>query len=138
MFASYVHIQSEANLGTIFQFPNLVHMFTSVMATLVGKPITSNGLGLMSMCDLYNECFAANNSLGLTQPQDPVSDEIAFPVLKAALACGANVWNGADFYGTEEANSLHLLNRYFTKYPEDAEKVVSRYLDHHSPFYFIL
>lgn len=44
--------------------------------------------------------------------------------MKEALACGANVWNGADFYGTEEANSLHLLNRYFTKYPEDAAKVV--------------
>ncbi len=27
-------------------------------------------------------------------------------------------------YGIEEANSLHLMNRYFTKYPEDADKVV--------------
>ena len=44
--------------------------------------------------------------------------------MKAALANGANVWNGADFYGTPEANSLHLLKRYFTTYPEDAEKVV--------------
>lgn len=55
---------------------------------------------------------------------DPVPDEVAFKVLKAALAHGANVWNGADFYGTPDANSLHLLNRYFTAYPEDAEKVV--------------
>jgi pyridoxine 4-dehydrogenase len=55
---------------------------------------------------------------------DPVTDEVAFPVLKAALAHGANVWNGADFYGTPEANTLHLLNRYFTAYPEDAAKVV--------------
>lgn len=55
---------------------------------------------------------------------DPVSDEVAFKVLKAALANGVNVWNGADFYGTAESNSLHLLNRYFTAYPEDAEKVV--------------
>jgi pyridoxine 4-dehydrogenase len=44
--------------------------------------------------------------------------------MKTALANGANVWNGADFYGTPEANSLHLLNRYFTAYPEDADKVV--------------
>ena len=44
--------------------------------------------------------------------------------MKKALECGANVWNGADFYGTPEANSLHLMNRYFTKYPEDADKVV--------------
>ncbi|KAL2277224.1 hypothetical protein FJTKL_00095 [Diaporthe vaccinii] len=28
------------------------------------------------------------------------------------------------FYGTPEANSLHLLKYYFTKYPEDADKVV--------------
>jgi pyridoxine 4-dehydrogenase len=49
---------------------------------------------------------------------------VAFKVLKEALACGAKVWNGADFYGTPDANSLHLLNRYFTKFPEDADKVV--------------
>jgi pyridoxine 4-dehydrogenase len=35
-----------------------------------------------------------------------------------------NVWNGADFYGTPDHNSLHLMNRYFTAYPEDADKVV--------------
>jgi pyridoxine 4-dehydrogenase len=28
------------------------------------------------------------------------------------------------FYGTPDANSLHLLRYYFEKYPEDAEKVV--------------
>ncbi|MCJ1460532.1 Pyridoxine 4-dehydrogenase [Mycoblastus sanguinarius] len=28
------------------------------------------------------------------------------------------------FYGTPTANSLQLLNRYFTKYPEDADRVV--------------
>ena len=44
--------------------------------------------------------------------------------MKAALAAGANFWNGGEFYGTPEANSLHLLNAYFTKYPEDADKVV--------------
>lgn len=51
-------------------------------------------------------------------------DEKAFKVLKAALAVGVNVWNGADFYGTPDCNSLHLMNRYFTAYPEDADKVV--------------
>ena len=45
-------------------------------------------------------------------------------MLKAALGAGVNVWNGADFYGTPTCNSLHLMNRYFTVYPEDAEKVV--------------
>lgn len=44
--------------------------------------------------------------------------------MKAALNSGCNLWNGGEFYGKPEANSLQLLNRYFTKYPEDAEKVV--------------
>ena len=35
-----------------------------------------------------------------------------------------NVWNAADFYGTPDNNSLHLLHRYFSRYPDDAEKVV--------------
>lgn len=51
-------------------------------------------------------------------------DEDAFKVLKAALAEGVNLWGGADFYGTPSSNSLHLLARYFAKYPEDADKVV--------------
>lgn len=35
-----------------------------------------------------------------------------------------NFWNGGELYGTPEYNSLHLLERYFAKYPEDADKVV--------------
>ncbi|KAE8358174.1 NADP-dependent oxidoreductase domain-containing protein [Aspergillus caelatus] len=59
-----------------------------------------------------------------TLPGDAIPDEAAFPVLKAALDSGANVWNAADFYGTPENNSLHLLQRYFSQYPSDAERVV--------------
>lgn len=44
--------------------------------------------------------------------------------MRAALSCGANFWNGGEFYGTPEYNSLHLLSQYFDKYPSDAEKVV--------------
>ena len=44
--------------------------------------------------------------------------------MKAALKSGANFWNGGELYGPPHANSLQLLNRYFTKYPEDADKVV--------------
>lgn len=44
--------------------------------------------------------------------------------MKAALESGANFWNGGEFYGTPEHNSLQLLNAYFTKHPEDADKVV--------------
>lgn len=34
------------------------------------------------------------------------------------------VWNGADFYGTPENNSLHLINRYLGAHPEDTDKFV--------------
>lgn len=57
-------------------------------------------------------------------PGYAMPDDITFKVLKTALECGANVWNGADLYGTPDNNSLHLMNRYFTKYPEDAAKVI--------------
>lgn len=62
--------------------------------------------------------------IGFTQPGFSLSDEETFKVLKAAINAGVNVWNGADFYGTPDNNSLHLMNRYFSTYPEDADKVV--------------
>ncbi|KIM92950.1 hypothetical protein OIDMADRAFT_107026 [Oidiodendron maius Zn] len=76
--------------------------------TIVDKVVGQNGLGLMR----------------LTDPVNPMPDEAAFKVLKAALAEGVTLWNGADFYGTPEHNSLHLLASYFATYPEDADKVV--------------
>jgi pyridoxine 4-dehydrogenase len=44
--------------------------------------------------------------------------------MRTSLAHGSNAWNGGEIYGSAERNSLHLLNEYFTQYPEDAEKVV--------------
>lgn len=44
--------------------------------------------------------------------------------MKASLASGCNFWNGGEFYGPTSANSLVLMEKYFTKYPEDASKVV--------------
>jgi len=35
-----------------------------------------------------------------------------------------NFWNGGQFDGPNNYNSLVLLERYFEKYPEDADKVV--------------
>jgi pyridoxine 4-dehydrogenase len=48
----------------------------------------------------------------------------AFAAMSAALACGANFWNGGEIYGSPERNSLHLLAEYFDEYPDAAEKVV--------------
>jgi len=62
--------------------------------------------------------------MGLTWRPTPTPDEQAFKAMKASLAAGCNFWNAGEFYGTESYNSLHLLNKYFTKYPEDADKVV--------------
>jgi pyridoxine 4-dehydrogenase len=44
--------------------------------------------------------------------------------MRTALSLGAVAWNGGEFYGPPERNSLHLLNEYFSRYPSDADKVV--------------
>jgi len=79
-----------------------------IMPQLLSKEIGSTGFGLM----------------GLTWRQNPVSEEQAIKTMKAALNAGCNFWNGGVFYGSPEYNSLHILVRYFDKYPEDAAKVV--------------
>jgi pyridoxine 4-dehydrogenase len=60
----------------------------------------------------------------MTWRQSPPPASQSIEAMKTALRLGANNWNGGEFYGPKERNSLHLLNEYFTKYPEDAEKVV--------------
>lgn len=44
--------------------------------------------------------------------------------MREALRQGSNFWNAGEIYGSPTRNSLHLLNEYFTRYPEDADKVV--------------
>ncbi|RFU25947.1 hypothetical protein B7463_g10393, partial [Scytalidium lignicola] len=78
------------------------------MTTILNHNIGPVGYGLM----------------GLTRPVDPMSYEDCFAAMDAAFASGANYWNGGEFYGTPEANSLHLLNAYFTKYPEKANQIL--------------
>jgi pyridoxine 4-dehydrogenase len=80
------------------------------MATITNKPVGPIGLGLM----------------GFTWRPVVTSDEQAFDTMKVALAAGSNFWNGGEFYGpfSTPTINLSLLNRYFTAYPEDAEKVV--------------
>lgn len=98
------------------------------MATITGKKVGATGFGLMSTPLTSTRQFrflrTNNHSTDLTWRTTPVPDEQAFAAMKAALSSGYNFWNGGELYGTAQANSLHLLNRYFTKYPEDADKVV--------------
>lgn len=75
---------------------------------LANKSIGSTGFGLM----------------GFTWRAKPQPIETSIAVMKKALEKGSNFWNGGLFYGTAEYNSIHLLHAYFTKYPEDASKVV--------------
>ncbi|KAK4497704.1 hypothetical protein PRZ48_010357 [Zasmidium cellare] len=75
--------------------------------TISGKAVNPIGYGLIS----------------LMHP-GRVSTQDAIKTLKAALNAGSNFWNASDYYGTPEYNSLHLLNAYFTQYPEDSDKVV--------------
>ncbi|KAF1994093.1 Aldo/keto reductase [Amniculicola lignicola CBS 123094] len=78
------------------------------MVHLSNKEIGSVGYGMM----------------GLTWRASPPSQEQAFEAMKAAYNKGSYFWNGGELYGSPDRNSLHLLNEYFTKYPEDADKVV--------------
>lgn len=77
------------------------------ITTISNKPINAIGYGMIS----------------LMHPGRTSTTE-AIATLKAALTAGSNFWNAADYYGTPQYNNLHLLNAYFTQYPEDADKVV--------------
>ncbi|KFY95396.1 hypothetical protein V500_02788 [Pseudogymnoascus sp. VKM F-4518 (FW-2643)] len=78
------------------------------MPEILGKQIGLAGYGL----------------LGLTWRSEPLSEEDSFKAMRAALANGSNFWNAGEFYGTPDFNSLTLLEKYFTKYPEDADEVL--------------
>ncbi|KAJ5158859.1 uncharacterized protein N7500_008510 [Penicillium coprophilum] len=78
------------------------------MPSLVGQEVGPIGYGTMRM----------------TWNTQLPSEEVCFETLNTTLELGANFWNAGELYGTAEYNSLHLLNKYFTKYPENAEKVV--------------
>ncbi|TGJ84135.1 hypothetical protein E0Z10_g4667 [Xylaria hypoxylon] len=78
------------------------------MVQLLNKEVGPTGFGLM----------------GFTWRAQPCSQEQAFEAMREAIQQGKVFWNGGEFYGTPEYNSLTLLDRYFEKYPEDADKVI--------------
>ncbi|KAM4068038.1 aldo/keto reductase family protein [Hirsutella rhossiliensis] len=77
------------------------------MPQIIGKEVGPVGFGLM----------------GFTWRPEPPPLEQALDALKAAVDSGCTLWNGAEFYGTQQYNTMTLLNKYFTKYPGDADKV---------------
>lgn len=113
------------NFSTIQSYVTTSHITT--MPTLVGEEIGSTGYGLMGECDQISIASASARKLihiGLTWRAQPPPQSQAFEAMNAALSAGANFWNGGELYGTPERNSLHLLNKYFTEYPEAASKIV--------------
>jgi pyridoxine 4-dehydrogenase len=80
------------------------------MTTITNKPVGPIGFGLM----------------GFTWRPTITPEAQAFDAMKAALAAGANLWNGGEFYGPSSDPNLNLtlLNHYFSAHPEDADKVV--------------
>jgi pyridoxine 4-dehydrogenase len=62
--------------------------------------------------------------IGITAPGASESDDVGFAAIKAAIEAGCTYFNGGEFYGSPERNSLTVLNRYLEKYPEDASKIL--------------
>lgn len=64
--------------------------------------------------------------LGMTWRPVVTPDEQAFAAMKTAIANGATIWSSSSIYGIapeEPTAGLALLHRYFSKYPDDADKV---------------
>lgn len=97
------------------------------MPQIAGQEVGPVGYGLMGEQLFRFLNIPQINQLtapGFTWRPNPAPREQAFAAMRAALAKGANFWNGGEIYGTAEYNSMTLLAEYFEKYPEDAGKVV--------------
>ncbi|KAI1264155.1 NADP-dependent oxidoreductase domain-containing protein [Xylariaceae sp. FL1019] len=81
-----------------------------MVSKIAGKEMNRIGFGLLS----------------LNLPREtPITVDDKVAMIKAAVDSGANFLNGAEFYGPNlQDNSLTLLNKYFEKYPEDADKLI--------------
>ncbi|KAF4345608.1 pyridoxine 4-dehydrogenase [Fusarium beomiforme] len=77
------------------------------MPEILGKQVGALGYGLM----------------GFTWRPNPTPLDQALEAMRTAFNNGCTFWSGAEFYGSQEYNSMTLIKAYFTKFPEDAEKV---------------
>jgi pyridoxine 4-dehydrogenase len=100
-----------------------------MLTFIAGKEVGPIGFGLASIAQ--NNALPPRSRLetdivdkGLTAKSPPTPYDEACKVLKIALEKGANLWNGGQFYGPQNASSLQLLNHYFTLHPSDAKRVV--------------
>ncbi|KAF9772627.1 hypothetical protein IL306_009660 [Fusarium sp. DS 682] len=77
------------------------------MPEILGKQVGALGYGLM----------------GFTWRPNPTPQDQALEAMRTAFNNGCFVWSGAEFYGPPDYNSMTLIKAYFTKFPEDAEKI---------------
>ncbi|KAJ9637400.1 uncharacterized protein PV06_04106 [Exophiala oligosperma] len=66
----------------------------------------------------------AYGMMGLTWDDPNPPKEQSLATMRAALEAGATLWNAGTLYGTPEYNSIHLLAEYYSRYPDDRDKVV--------------
>lgn len=91
---------------------------------ICGRKIGGTGYGLLGKTHPRPQMTFADSLAGLPWRSTVPSEEQAFAAMHVALTSGCNLWNGGEIYGTPDYNSLTLLNKYYTLYPEDADKVV--------------
>lgn len=60
----------------------------------------------------------------LTTPPNFPTETQAIECLRAAAESDCLIWNAGEFYGPRYYNSLVLLERFFTQYPQYADRVV--------------
>ncbi|GAM83762.1 hypothetical protein ANO11243_017520 [Dothideomycetidae sp. 11243] len=78
------------------------------MVKILGREMQPTGYGLM----------------GLTTRAQGLSDDDGLACMQTAYEQGIKLWNGGEFYGPPNRNSLQLLNKCFTKHPEQANDIV--------------
>ncbi|KAF2816387.1 Aldo/keto reductase [Mytilinidion resinicola] len=78
------------------------------MVAILGKDIGPIGYGMGN----------------LTSPPRVAPEDQAIECLRTAAELGCLAWNAGEFYGPPTHNSLVLLNRFFAKYPEYANRVL--------------
>ena len=73
---------------------------------------------------LCNKAFEAKYSFSLSHKRSELSGSSQSSASEADFRYGRELLECGEFYGLTEDNSLVLLERYFERYPEDADKVV--------------
>jgi len=118
--------QSNLNSVIILHFLSSVHIIYSSLLSKCHSKLATKKLGPLPLDSWVRDqkllFILSLTKTGFTSRGEAQFDEAA-KTMKVALENGSNIWNGGQFYGPPESNSLQLLNYYFTKHPEDKDRV---------------